>query len=94
MTHVTTIDPTTSTADVEKIKSLCTWIKENCDVAIGWQSLCEQSGLTHNELLSLFQTHKQLNPITYIRQERERKKFSLPDTTAIHKFDEIMDFTN
>jgi transcriptional regulator GlxA family with amidase domain len=62
----------------EKIDALCVWIAENCDNPIGWAQLSKESGLTHQELISLFQIHKRQTPMAYIMNVREQKKKDLP----------------
>jgi transcriptional regulator GlxA family with amidase domain len=62
----------------EKINALCVWIAENCDNPIGWTQLSKESGLTHQELISLFQILKRQTPMAYIMNVREQKKKDLP----------------
>ena len=62
----------------EKVEALCVWITENCDNTIGWGELSKQSGLSHKELISLFQIHKHQTPMAYIKNVREQKKKDLP----------------
>ena len=62
----------------EKIDALCVWVAENCDNPIGWAQLSKESGLTHQELISLFQIHKRQTPMAYIMNVREQKKKDLP----------------
>ena len=62
----------------EKIDALCVWIAENCDNPIGWAQLSKESGLTHQELISLFQIHKRQTPMAYIMNVRKQKKKDLP----------------
>ena len=62
----------------EKIDALCVWIAENCDNPSGWAQLSKESGLTHQELISLFQIHKRQPPMAYIMNVREQKKKDLP----------------
>ena len=62
----------------QKIEALCVWIEENSDKSITWERLSTQSGLTHTELISLFQIHKHQTPMAYIKNVREQKKKDLP----------------
>ena len=73
----------------EKIDALCVWIAENCDNPIGWAQLSKESGLTHQELISLFQIHKHQTPMAYIKNVREQKKKDLPRYPQADLFNSI-----
>ena len=74
----------------EKIDALCVWIAENCDNPIGWAQLSKESGLTHQELISLFQIHKHQTPMAYIKNVREQKKKDLPRYPQANLFNSII----
>lgn len=78
MRSVNKINALLTAANSEKIKALCVWVSENCDSSITWERLSTQSGLTHKELISLFQIHKHQTPMAYIKNVREQKKKDLP----------------
>ena len=78
MSGVTKINTILTVSNTEKIEALCVWITENCDSSIGWEQLSTKSGLTHKELISLFQIHKHQTPMAYIKNVREQKKKDLP----------------
>jgi AraC-like DNA-binding protein len=78
MNRVTKIQTILTASNSEKIEALCVWIAENSDSSIGWDQLSKQSGLSHKELITLFQLYKQQTPMAFIRQVREQKKKSLP----------------
>ncbi len=75
----------------EKIEGLCVWIAENSDSPIGWTELTAKSGLTHKELIALFQIHKHLTPMAYVRSVREQKKKSLPSHPQPNLFNNLDD---
>jgi len=78
MRSVNKINALLTAANSEKIEALCVWLAENCDSSITWERLSTQSGLTHKELISLFQIHKHQTPMAYIKNVREQKKKDLP----------------
>jgi transcriptional regulator GlxA family with amidase domain len=78
MSRVTKISTILTASNTERVEALCVWIAENCDSSIGWEQLSKQSGLSHKELISLFQIHKHQTPMAYIKNVREQKKKDLP----------------
>ena len=78
MSSVTKISTILTASNTERVEALCVWIAENCDSSIGWEQLSTKSGLTHKELISLFQIHKHQTPMAYIKNVREQKKKDLP----------------
>ena len=78
MSSVSKLNTILTVSNTEKIEALCVWIAENCDSSIGWEQLSKQSGLSHKELISLFQIQKHQTPMAYIKNVREQKKKDLP----------------
>ena len=78
MSSVTKISTILTASNSERVEALCVWIAENCDSSIGWEQISTKSGLTHKELISLFQIHKHQTPMAYIKNVREQKKKDLP----------------
>ena len=78
MSRVTKISTILTASNSERVEALCVWIAENCDNSIGWEQLSKQSGLSHKELISLFQIHKHQPPMAYIKNVREQKKKDSP----------------
>ena len=78
MSRVTKISTIFTASNSERVEALCVWITENYDSTIGWEQLSKQSGLSHKELISLFQIHKHQTPMAYVRQVREQKKNASP----------------
>ena len=89
MSGVTKINTILTVSNTEKIEALCVWITENCDSSIGWEQLSTKSGLTHKELISLFQIHKHQTPMAYIKNVREQKKKDLPRYPQADLFNSI-----
>ena len=89
MSGVTKINTILTVSNTEKIEALCVWITENCDSSIGWEQLSTKSGLTHKELISLFQIHKHQTPMAYIKNVREQKKKDLPRYPQANLFNSI-----
>ena len=89
MSGVTKINRILTVSNTEKIEALCVWITENCDSSIGWEQLSTKSGLTHKELISLFQIHKHQTPMAYIKNVREQKKKDLPRYPQADLFNSI-----
>ena len=89
MSGVTKINTILTVSNTEKIEALCVWITENCDSSIGWEQLSTKSGLTHKELISLFQIHKHQTPMEYIKNVREQKKKDLPRYPQADLFNSI-----
>jgi hypothetical protein len=85
MSRVTKLRTILNASNAAKIEALCVWIADNCDRSIGWEQLSMQSGLTHNELITLFQLLKQQTPMTYIRRVKEHKK----STSSTHPQHEL-----
>jgi transcriptional regulator GlxA family with amidase domain len=56
----------------QRLDALCAWLLEHLYEPIGWQALTEQSGLSHEELSRLFQTHHEVTPMQWIRLQREK----------------------
>ncbi len=74
MKRITRINSILTAANAEKIESLCLWISVNFETSIGWEQLTDQSGLSHKDLIPLFQIHKHQTPMAYIKNVREQKK--------------------
>ena len=89
MSGVTKINTILTVSNTEKIEALCVWIAENCDSSIGWEQLSKQSGLSHKELISLFQIHQHQTPMAYIKNVREQKKKDLPRYPQADLFNSI-----
>ena len=89
MSGVTKINTILTVSNTEKIEALCVWLTENCDSSIGWEQLSTKSGLTHKELISLFQIHKHQTPMAYIKNVREQKKKDLPRYPQADLFNSI-----
>ena len=62
----------------EKIETLCKAIIEKCDDPLGWEQLTKITGLSHSELIALFQIYKQTTPMAYIKNVRRLKVISSP----------------
>ncbi len=67
--------------NADQIQQLCDWIESNIDSTIGWEELKRQSGLSHKELINLFQIHKKSTPMLFIRQCRQQRQSSLGNTS-------------
>ena len=78
MNRVTRINTILTASNSEKIEALCSWINENSDSVIGWEQMSKHSGLSHAELIKVFQLYKHQTPMAYVRQVREQKKNSAP----------------
>ena len=78
MNRVTKINTILTASNSEKIEALCVWIHENSDSVIGWEQMTKQSGLSHAELIKIFQLYKHQTPMAYVRQVRQQKKNSEP----------------
>ena len=89
MSGVTKFNTILTFSNTEKIEALCVWITENCDSSIGWEQLSKHSGLSHNELITLFQIHKHQTPMAYIKNVREQKKKDLPRYPQSNLFNSI-----
>lgn len=89
MRRVAKISTLLTASNTEKVEALCVWITENCDSSIGWEQLSKQSGLSHKELISLFQIHKHQTPMAYIKNVREQKKKDLPRYPQANLFKSI-----
>ena len=89
MSRVTKINTILTASNAERIEALCVWIAENCDSSIGWEQLSKQSGLSHKELISLFQIHKHQTPMAYIKNVREQKKKDLPRYPQANLFNSL-----
>ena len=89
MSRVTEISTILTASNSERVEALCVWITENCDSSIGWEKLSKQSGLSHKELISLFQIHKHQTPMAYIKNVREQKKKDLPRYPQANLFNSI-----
>ena len=90
MSRVTKISTILTASNTERVEALCVWIAENCDSSIGWEQLSKQSGLSHGELISLFQIHKHQTPMAYIKNVREQKKKDLPRYPQANLFNSII----
>ena len=90
MSRVTTISTILTASNTERVEALYVWIAENCDSSIGWEQLSKQSGLSHKELISLFQIHKRQTPMAYIKNVREQKKKDLPRYPQANLFNSII----
>ena len=60
-----------------KVSRLCEYIDQNIDKTISFLDLVELSGLNYQELVALFQAHKNTTPMQYIRAKREKQRGSL-----------------
>ena len=89
MSRVTEISTILTASNSKRVEALCVWIAENCDSSIGWEQLSKQSGLSHKELISLFQIHKHQTPMAYIKNVREQKKKDLPRYPQANLFNSI-----
>ena len=89
MSRVTKISTIFTASNSERVEALCVWITENYDSTIGWEQLSKQSGLSHKELISLFQIHKHQTPMAYIKNVREQKKKDLPRYPQANLFNSI-----
>ena len=78
MNRVVKINTLLTASNSEKIEALCIWINENSASVIGWEQLSKQSGLSHAELIKIFQLYKYQTPMAYVRQVREQKKNASP----------------
>ena len=90
MSRVSKFNTILTASNTEKVEALCVWIAENCDSVIGWEQLSKQSGLTHKELITLFQIHKHQTPMAYIKNVREQKKKDLPRYPQANLFNSII----
>lgn len=64
----------------ELIDRLCLAIAENCDKTLGWEQLTKLSGLSHKDLIVLFQLYKQTTPMAFIKHARHLKKINAAGT--------------
>ena len=78
MNRVVKINTLLTASNSEKIEALCIWINENSASVIGWEQLSKQSGLSHAELIKIFQLYKHQTPMAYVRQVRYQKKNASP----------------
>ena len=86
MNRVVKINTLLTASNSEKIEALCIWINENSASVIGWEQLSKQSGLSHAELIKIFQLYKHQTPMAYVRQVREQKKTHHLQTRNIRYF--------
>jgi AraC-like DNA-binding protein len=94
MNRVVKINTLLTASHIERVESLCAWINENYDSVIGWEQLSKHSGLSHKELISLFQIHKHQTPMAFIKNVREQKKKELPRYPQANLFNSISKSSN
>ena len=60
-------------SEIEKqmLEDICAYISENISNNIGWLELTQHSGLTHIEIISLFEA-LDTTPMIYIRDAKRR----------------------
>jgi transcriptional regulator GlxA family with amidase domain len=54
----------------QQLDMLCVWIDAHIQDPIGWVELTSESGLSYQEIQSLFWRCKATTPMTWIRQRR------------------------
>lgn len=59
-----------------RVRELCDWMAANCDGPVGWDALTAQSGLSHRDLITLFEVYVKTSPMTYLRRCRENRRLS------------------
>ena len=74
MNRVTKINTILTASNSEKIEALCVWIHENSDSVIGWEQMTKKSGLSHADLIKIFQLYKHQTTMAYVRQVRKHQK--------------------
>ncbi len=70
--HHESPNPNHALPSEKQLAILCAWIDEHLQDAIGWAELTRESGLSYQELQSLFWRLKATTPMTWIRQRRAR----------------------
>ena len=81
-------------SNAKRLEELCVWIIENPEQTLGWSQLTQKSGFSKEELIQLFQVHKQVTPMAFVRQVRQQHKNNQSINLQPQLFENIQNLVN
>ena len=87
MTQITKRPSLVSADNEHRVRALCTWIAANCQRRVTWGDLTRESGLSHRDLITIFEIYVHVSPMTYLRKCRELRQSQSSGNQSLSLFE-------